>query len=309
MLFLLFKIVVAENSEDCVVSGPALDSYSVPKRIITLLLVLLISIIASVLPILYKRYNNNSNLLLSCLKLFGTGVLISTAFVHMLPPAVEILSNRCLPEVFRSYENWAGTLFLFGFLVTHLLQQLASDITRSMDGYVAVDEECHHVHHLSPSQREHSIIANALEFGLCSHSVIVGFTLGTIEHDFTALFYAIMVHQFFEGMALSSVVVEASLSTSKTVWMVLLYSFSTPLGVLLGICFRATSTQSIHVQLAIGISESFCAGVLSYDSIANLMSLHFFGEYYRSCSRKERYLHILALWLGVIAMTVLGIWA
>jgi zinc transporter 1/2/3 len=252
------------------------------------------------------------------MKMFGTGILISTAFIHMLPPAVEMLSNPCLPDLFVLYENWPGTIFLFGFLFSHFIQQAASMYIRNHNEKALMDdeEECliqqdfhTHVHHLHLSQRENSILANILEFGLCSHSIVVGFTLGTVERDFSPLFYAILIHQFFEGMALSSVLIEAALSKYSTMWMIVLYSASTPFGVFLGILLRSVSSEAVPVQLSIGISEAFCAGVLSYDSIGNLLALHFVGDYYRKCSTKEQFSHIVSLWSGVIIMTVLGIWA
>jgi zinc transporter 1/2/3 len=312
-----------QRKELCSVVVPDLRNYSVPLRILTLIIVFIVSVFATVIPLVYRRSwkpsnNDRTNVVLSNMKMFGTGILIATAFIHMLPPAVEMLRNPCLPDLFILYENWPGTIFLIGFLFSHLVQQAAGMYMQYQieNGSKQDEQEClmeevshTHVHHLHRSHRENSILANVLEFGLCSHSIVVGFTLGTVDREFSPLFYAILIHQFFEGMALSSVLIETELSGYSTLWMVLLYSASTPIGVFLGILFRSVSSETVPVQLAIGISEAFCAGVLSYDSIGNLLSPHFFGEYYHKCNRKEQISHIVSLWFGVIAMTILGIWA
>ena len=37
-------------------------------------------------------------------KAFGTGVVISTGFIHMLMESVHQLESECAPEVFHNYE-------------------------------------------------------------------------------------------------------------------------------------------------------------------------------------------------------------
>jgi zinc transporter 1/2/3 len=308
-----------ERAEECDLPDPDLYHYSVGLRTVSLVIVFFVSLTATMIPLLYRRYvkkkdkHAKSNIVMSSLKMFGTGVLISTAFIHMLPPSVQIFENVCFPDVFRYYRNWPGTIFLLGFIFSHFVQQQASNYIRSKDAQSEnglVEEKKHdHVHHIALSDRENSILANALEFGLCSHSIVVGFALGTLERDFTPLFFAILVHQFFEGLGLSSVVAETTMTKASAAFMVILYCLSTPIGIFLGIMFRMYNTGNVTTQLAIGISEAFCGGVLTYDSIGNLMALHFFGEYYQKCSTFEKNVHIFALWGGIFVMGLLGVWA
>jgi solute carrier family 39 (zinc transporter), member 1/2/3 len=336
MLLLLASAVIAhgnhgvvelltpeQRERECELTDPDLYYYSVPLRLVSLGIIFCVSLSATLLPLIYKKYfkkkndkDSTTNMILSCLKLFGTGVLISTAFIHMFPPSVQIFENKCLPDAFRLYINWPGTIFLIGFLFSHFIQQQATNFIRSSmakkDDGSALSVEKHehdHIHHIALNEKESSILAYALEFGLCSHSLVIGFTVGTEERDFTPLFYAILIHQFFEGMALSSVVVETTMAKMSVIMMVVLYCLSTPLGVLLGIIFRSYNTETVAIQLSIGISEAFCAGVLTYDAVGNLMSLHFFGDYYSKCSIFEKNMHILALWGGVFVMGLLGLWA
>jgi zinc transporter 1/2/3 len=49
---------------------------------------------------------------------FGTGVLIATAFVHLLPTAFVSLTDRCLPDFFSvNYRPLAGLVAMFSALV------------------------------------------------------------------------------------------------------------------------------------------------------------------------------------------------
>jgi zinc transporter 1/2/3 len=305
-----------ERVRECELVEPDLFYYSVPQHIVALFLILLVSFIATVIPVFLKRrygksHESRMKPVSSVLKLFGAGVLICTAFLHMFAPAVQIFQNKCFPDIFQYYRNWPATIFLLGLIFSHFFQQQATNYIRSRNKDEGlIQEKSHdHAHHIQVSDMEKSILANALEFGLCSHSIVVGFSVGALDDAFSPLFFAILVHQFFEGIALSAIVVETVMSLKNTVIMIILYCLSTPLGVALAIIFRAYNTETVEIQLAIGFSEAFCGGILAYDSIGNIMALHFFGDYYNNCSWLEKNIHIFALWGGIFTMGLLGIWA
>jgi zinc transporter 1/2/3 len=48
-------------------------------------------------------------------KFFGSGVIIATAFIHLLAPGVEALSSPCLNENFQNYP------FAFAFAMITML--------------------------------------------------------------------------------------------------------------------------------------------------------------------------------------------
>lgn len=52
-------------------------------------------------------------------KFFGTGVIIATAFIHMLPEALERFDSECLGEGWHSYHAFGG---LFCMIASFLLQ-------------------------------------------------------------------------------------------------------------------------------------------------------------------------------------------
>ena len=142
--------------------------------------------------------------MMKAFKLFGSGVLISTAYIHMLQPSVELLSHDCLPSWVTGYA-WSGFLAMAGMLFGLGLQ---------------VFYPTGHVHHymnldISPATESFELstqghrTAFLLELGVASHSVLIGMILGAKPiHERYSFLAAVSFHQFFEGMALSSVLVE-----------------------------------------------------------------------------------------------------
>ncbi|KAF9186391.1 hypothetical protein BGZ51_002034 [Haplosporangium sp. Z 767] len=60
---------------------------------------------------------------------FGSGVIIATAFIHMLPTAFGDLADPSLPEIFQEesgYSGWAGFIAMTSALLLHLLEFAAT---------------------------------------------------------------------------------------------------------------------------------------------------------------------------------------
>lgn len=88
-------------------------NYETGLHIFALFLILLISTLACGFPLLSRRANKGmrpSKIIFLC-QHFGTGVLIATAFVHLLPTAFLSLTDPCLPPFFnQGYEPLAGLI-------------------------------------------------------------------------------------------------------------------------------------------------------------------------------------------------------
>jgi zinc transporter 1/2/3 len=68
--------------------------------------------------------------------MFGSGVILATALVHMLAPADRILNNPCLPTTFtEDYTSFSGAFALFAMLAVHLIQFLVSKEIRKGEGH------------------------------------------------------------------------------------------------------------------------------------------------------------------------------
>lgn len=96
-------------------------------RVLALFMILISSAFGSFFPILSSRYSfiRLPQWCFFLAKFFGSGVIVATAFIHLLQPASEALSNDCLGGTFAEYP-WAFgislmTLFalFFSELVSH----------------------------------------------------------------------------------------------------------------------------------------------------------------------------------------------
>ncbi|OBT43324.1 hypothetical protein VE00_06868 [Pseudogymnoascus sp. WSF 3629] len=94
--------------------------YNTPAHVGALVLILVLSIAGCGFPLISQRANKHKgpNDLVFYSQHFGTGVLIATAFVHLLPTAFVSLTNPCLPWFFNTgYRPLAGVIAMTSALV------------------------------------------------------------------------------------------------------------------------------------------------------------------------------------------------
>ncbi|KAK6215704.1 ZIP Zinc transporter [Colletotrichum tabaci] len=95
------------------------ESYDTPLHIGALILILALSTIACGIPLLPRRTSKGrpQSIILFYCQHFGTGVLLATSFVHLLPTAFTSLTDPCLPSVFnRGYPQMAGLVAMVAAL-------------------------------------------------------------------------------------------------------------------------------------------------------------------------------------------------
>ncbi|RVD82789.1 uncharacterized protein DFL_007201 [Arthrobotrys flagrans] len=98
-------------------------SYDTPLHVLALIIVLVLSTLACGFPILVRRVPQLKvpHHFLFLARHFGTGVLLATAFVHLLPTAFISLTDPCLPKFWtETYPAMAGAIALAAvfFVVT-----------------------------------------------------------------------------------------------------------------------------------------------------------------------------------------------
>jgi len=341
--------------------------YNMPLHIGACFIVSSISFLGTMIPVLGKKISwlRIRELPFHCGKMFGTGVILATALVHMLNPAVQNLTDPCLPAIFSNYTSFAGAISLFAIFFVHFIQFmvrqqfLVAERRKHTslplpDGHEHEQNEHDHADHShSPSSsqskttgekidgtnrngsgssqddyevhghdhaeigdlilvKEKHVSTYILELGIASHSIIIGLTLGvSTEPEFHALLVALTFHQFFEGMALSSVVMDSNFSRNiASIVMVLFYTFTTPIGIAIGIginsSFNAHSAASLIIQ---GVLDSLSAGILIYDGLVNIVTPHFTSQKFTEKPAWEQAVHLFMLWFGAFMMALVGRWA
>ncbi|KAL1867354.1 hypothetical protein VTK73DRAFT_4201 [Phialemonium thermophilum] len=105
-------------------------SYDTPLHVFALFLILTLSTLACAFPLLSRRRqkSHKPSKIVFLSQHFGTGVLLATAFVHLLPTAFTSLTDPCLPYLFsEGYTPLAGLIALaFALLVVALESYLTT---------------------------------------------------------------------------------------------------------------------------------------------------------------------------------------
>jgi len=325
--------------------------------------ILLCSFIGTILPVIFKNksYFKENTLLFSCVKLFGTGVILSVAFIHMIIPAGQILSSEYTYKLFNeSYTSFTGVFVILGILITHGIQVYTShflykdssnhrhshdkssitteSVTLSIssnegkkdgditDGDVwhkkntktervsAIDgcaEDQHGIFHMMES-KEKQIICYLLEIGISIHSILIGIAYGmTNNEELIILMIALMFHQFFEGVSLSSVFIEAHFKRSTAIIiMICVYTLTLPIGAVIGVIIRSAIQSTDRVYLTSqGIIDALAGGILIYDDVVNILTRHCTSELFRDSTFFKKNIQLFSFYCGIIVMAIIGLWA
>lgn len=113
----------------CVSGGVRSDAYDLGLHIAALFIILGTSTIACAFPLLATRFTRLRipGSFLFFVRHFGTGVLIATAFVHLLPTAFESLNNPCLSNFWTSdYPAMPGAIALAGVFFITVIEMVFS---------------------------------------------------------------------------------------------------------------------------------------------------------------------------------------
>lgn len=343
-------------------------------RIASVFVMLGVSSLGSFLPLFAAKYKSLKipTNVLQLIKHFGTGVILATAFIHLLGEAQENLSNECLSGSWEVYP-WASGICLMGtftmFSIELFVQQMiarkqcevcdflgdnVNGYGRACDGSDEIVET--HIESNADSGNKGQFLVSKktgsssesisthsrtvdslmklgcggnlastnedvlqritsiflLEFGIVFHSVFVGLSLAIAGDEFKTLFVAISFHQFFEGIGLGSRFALAPWPHKLRMvpWLFsLLYSLTTPLGVAAGLGVRHIYLDnSVGALIVVGIFDSFCAGLLLYNCLVELMAPDFLVDM-QNASPKKVITSYAMLVLGTGGMALIGRWA
>ncbi|KAJ5822931.1 Zinc/iron permease [Penicillium robsamsonii] len=101
-------------------------SYNTPLHVMALFLILGLSTFACSFPVLARRFPGLPipRRFLFISRHFGTGVLIATAFVHLLPTAFVSLTDPCLPrfwsQTYRAMAGFVAMIAVFAVVIVEM---------------------------------------------------------------------------------------------------------------------------------------------------------------------------------------------
>ncbi|XP_047311060.1 zinc transporter 6, chloroplastic [Impatiens glandulifera] len=158
------------------------------------------------------------------------------------------------------------------------------------------------------------LVSQVLEIGIIFHSVIIGVTMGMSQNKCTIrpLVAALSFHQIFEGMGLGGCIAQAGFGFKTTLYMCLMFSVTTPMGILLGMAiFSVTGydDSSANALILEGLLGSLSSGILIYMALVDLIALDFFHSKLMASDSMLKKVSFVALVLGSTSMSVLALWA
>lgn len=262
-------------------------------RIASVFVLLALSAAGSFFPLLAVNYKffRIPKIVIFVTRYFGSGVIVATAFIHLLGESQTSLSHPCVGHIFEEY-SWASAFSLMGVVTmftieafTHrrldsrnrksLLQcsMASNDIEEKEECREATNEVTASTEEASgeesQEQSDGSTVAvkqpkeavlkalvsiYLLEFGIVFHSVFVGLSLAIAGDQFQTLFVAISFHQFFEGMGLGARFASAKWPDhlKRIPWYLsAVYSITTPLGIAAGLGVRHLYLENSPTSLIV----------------------------------------------------------
>ncbi|CAF3508493.1 unnamed protein product [Rotaria sordida] len=323
-------------SNSCEATGEESELYNLKLRFVSIFVLLIVYFLGASIPVLsacIKRLHIPS-IIINTGKFFGTGVILATAFIHILPAAMDALTDECLPESWKDYEAYAGLFAMLAILAMQLIEFIAHHQLHRVlihDINVVVEEghaqppttpvenkQQHghsHVLSLLSDSHNHRITTYLLEFGIAIHWVLIGVMLGIDDGShFVVLFITLCFHQFFEAIALGAQISQLNnKSVLPAVFMVIFFSLTTPVGIAIGISVHLNTynPKSLAALVTTGVLDSVSSGILIYVALVNLIA----GEMgvgahgFVALKKHVKFLYFVALYLGAAFMAILGRWA
>ncbi|CAJ2504695.1 Uu.00g120890.m01.CDS01 [Anthostomella pinea] len=319
-------------------------------RIGSIFIILCISSAACTFPILAARLPGLRipPVILFGVRHFGTGVLIATAFVHLLPTAFRLLGDPCLssfwtedypavwkplflnpeapvikpPSAFVSPVLIDGSIMLLHPARRDLPEPASEDTGGS--GGAASGGNVEHGQLVNSSgvtvtsdqkRKKQAIHCCLLEMGILFHSLFIGMALSVTigGNAFVVLLIAIAFHQTFEGLALGARIaaVEWPHNSLQPWYMAVAFGCTAPIGQAIGLATRSAYSPESEVGLIlVGVMNALSSGFLIFASLVELLAEDLLtDESWRVLRGKRRMCAFLLVIGGAFAMSLVAAWA
>ncbi|KAK0731955.1 hypothetical protein B0H67DRAFT_640276 [Lasiosphaeris hirsuta] len=192
------------TSEANVSCGVVERDYNIKLRVGLMFVILVTSSIGVFTPILVASFVSPRNIIFTILRQFGTGIIISTAFIHLFTHASLMFANDCLGEL--AYESTASAILMAGLFLSFLVEYAGIRLVQWHSAKSAASTvESPGSARRSASHSAEMVNITVLEAGVIFHSILIGLTLVvSADSFFLTLFAVITFHQMFEGIALGT---------------------------------------------------------------------------------------------------------
>ncbi|CAH8345488.1 unnamed protein product [Eruca vesicaria subsp. sativa] len=303
-----------ESANMCIDKTKAL-----PLKIIAIATILVASMIGVGAPLFSSNvpFLQPDRDIFTIVKCFASGIILGTAFMHVLPDSFAMLASQCLEENPWHKFPFSGFLAMLSGLITLVIDAMATSIYAS-DKANEIVPHGHGNDFSVPTKDEDSaqllryrVIAMVLELGIIVHSVVIGLSLGATNDICTikSLITALCFHQMFEGMGLGGCILQAEYTNLSKFLMAFFFAITTPFGIALGIALSTIYRNNSHTALiTVGLLNACSAGLLIYMALVDLLAADFMGPKLQGSVKLQIKCFVAAL-LGCGGMSVIAKWA
>ncbi|KAG9571143.1 Zip-domain-containing protein, partial [Aureobasidium melanogenum] len=307
--------------------------YNIPLRIGLVFAILVTSSLGVFGPIFLSlgRFKDGG-IAMSIIKQFGTGVIISTALVHLFTHAELMFANHCLGGL--KYEATTAAIVMAGIVLSFVPEYVGARIFLSRQSKHTVsacptpDQDhdpktvetnaalvSHHLIHSGDAHTQSPALqklkVNIMEAGIIFHSLLIGLTLVVAgDSGFITLFIVIIFHQMFEGLALGSRISDLQVRMVEKLLMAIAFAIVTPIGMAIGIGvlnqFNGNDPSTI---IAIGTLDALSAGILLYVGLVEMLAHDWMHGELSKAPLRHVIPATISLIAGLVLMSVLGKWA
>ncbi|CAA6654724.1 unnamed protein product [Spirodela intermedia] len=267
-----------------------------------------------------KSANASALLLIKC---FAAGVILSTSLVHVLPDAFEALADCQV----ASRHPWRDFPFSGFVCLVGALLALFVDVVATSHAATAGDGNPYEPIGRGAGEWEaqrgpaavvvelgcHGGTSTVLEIGIIFHSVIIGVTMGMSQNQCTIPPRGgAGLPSDLRGNGSRGCIAQAGFGLATTGYMCLMFSVTTPAGIVLGmVIFHLTGydDSSPNALILEGLLGSLSSGILVYMALVDLIALDFFHNKLMATNSSLRKASYVVLVLGSASMSVLALWA
>lgn len=241
----------------------------------------LLTFVASLLIVIYPLKNKKKLTFSESAELgeaLASGIFLGAAFFHLLPDALRIFSQIYGNMAFPTPE----AICVAGFLILLFLERFSLN-----------------QNFLSGKR----VIPYILILMLTIHALTEGAALGigTTFSETMMLLIAILAHKGTETFALCVAMLRHQLSLRTIVTVIVLFSFMTPIGIVLGTTIDIFAFAK-NGELIAASFDAFAAGTFLY--ISTLHHVHF----HKHEKDTQGMLEFTCLLAGVLAMATIAMW-
>ncbi|KAK3380695.1 ZIP zinc transporter-domain-containing protein [Lasiosphaeria ovina] len=243
---------------------------------------------------------------------FGGGVLIATAFVHLLDSAYESIGpNTC---VGMSY-GWAEFSWPPAIAMTSALLFFMFEVSTELWAKAVTPTDAEKAQY-TVSSTTRALWAQltsflVFEIAVIMHAVVIGLNMSTVSER-SMMYFAFVFFTIFEGLSLGArfhtVQLPKSMAWAWIPWVLcLFYSFATPIAMTVGIA-QGYDRHAFHPSVASGVLDSISAGIMLYVSFVDVLARDFMFNTDRPRSPLGLSLMFGDLFMGAILMAIMGKW-